>query len=155
MDGTPGTARLPGVNGVLLVQTDTTVGFVSQDTQALACGKSRPASKPFLKTYASFKAYRHAGRIPSRFKREVRRTEKTTYIVKSSAFRIVGTGPYHRLLASYGWLYSTSANASGARFDPGFARDKADAIIEDERGLYEDVPSNIYKITQRKKRRMR
>jgi tRNA A37 threonylcarbamoyladenosine synthetase subunit TsaC/SUA5/YrdC len=139
----------------LLVQTDTTVGFVSQNASALARCKNRPSDKPFLKTFASLGDYKRSGRIPERFKRELRRTAKTTYIAKGRAFRIVPDGEYHRLLKPYGWLYSTSANAAGERFEPSFAYDKADIIIEDARGLYEDVPSNIYKINKQIKRRIR
>lgn len=139
----------------MLVQTDTTVGFVSQNASALARCKNRPQNKPFLKTFASLGEYKKSGRIPGRFKRELRRTAKTTYVVKGQAFRIVTGGSYHRVLKLYGWLYSTSANAAGERYDPAFALEKADVIIEDERGLYEDVPSNIYRINKKIKRRIR
>jgi len=100
-------------------------------------------------------AYKQTGRIPAAFKRELRRKAKTTYIVKGEAFRIVAEGAYHRLLSPYGWLYSTSANAAGERFDPAYAFAKADAVIEDGRGLFEDVPSKIYKLNTRQKRRIR
>lgn len=139
----------------MLVQTDTTIGFVSRNAAALARVKGRPTGKAFLKTYASLHDYQERGRIPGRFKREVRRTEKTTYIVKNLAFRIVTAAPYRTLLAPYGWLYSTSANAAGERFDSVFAHARADLVVEDSRGLFEDVPSNIYRLNQRKKRRIR
>ena len=155
MDRPASPSRLPGLTGVLLVQTDTTVGFVSQNAEALAHAKSRPAAKPFLKTFASLSVYKQTGRIPARFKREARRREKTTYIVKGEAFRIVPAGSYHQLLRPYGWLYSTSANAAGGRFDAGYAFAKADAVIEDARGLYETAPSVIYQLNQQKKRRIR
>jgi len=155
MDRAASPSRLPGVDAVLLVQTDTTVGFVSQNAGALARCKNRPAAKPFLKTFASLRVYQQSGRIPPRFRRELRRGKRTTYVVKGEAFRIVGAGDYHRLLAPYGWLYSTSANPAGARFDPAFARAQADVVIEDAGGLYEDVPSNIYKLNTKTKRRIR
>lgn len=155
MDRSSGASGLPLVEGIVLLQTDTTVGFASQSAQALARAKGRPTGKPFLKTYASLHAYKESGRIPKRFKREIRRSYKTTYIVKSQAFRIVSDTPYHTLLTPYGWLYSTSANPSNQGFDTAFAHAKADAVIEDRRGLFEDVPSNIYKLNQRQKRRIR
>ncbi|MHC3995626.1 hypothetical protein ACXWTF_12445 [Thiomicrolovo sp. ZZH C-3] len=155
MDRPAGPSRLPGLTRLLLVQTDTTVGFVSQNAEALSGAKSRPASKPFLKTFASLKTYKQTGRIPGRFKREVRRKTKTTYIVKGQAFRIVPEGGYHHLLRPYGWLYSTSANAAGGRYDPAYAAEKADIVIEDARGLYEAIPSTIYKLNHCKKRRIR
>jgi tRNA A37 threonylcarbamoyladenosine synthetase subunit TsaC/SUA5/YrdC len=137
------------------VQTDTTVGFVSQNAAALAACKSRPPAKPFLKTFASLKDYKRTGRIPARFKREVRRAKKRTYVVADRAFRIVSEGPYHELLVPYGWLYSTSANAAGQRFDPAFAHARAAAVIEDSRGLYEDAPSRIDRLNLKQKRRIR
>jgi len=138
-----------------LTQTDTTVGFVSQNAEALARSKSRPLEKPFLKTFDSFRSFKRTGRIPAHFKQELRRAVKRTYVVKGQAIRIVATGAYHTLLRPYGWLYSTSANASGGRFKPGFALAQADCIIEDARGLFEDVPSNIYTISRTRKQRIR
>ncbi len=143
------------MNGVVLIQTDTTVGFVSLDAQKLAATKARPPEKPFLKTYGTFAAYSKDGRIPPAFRRELRRKKRTTYVVKGSAFRIVSAGPYHDFLKPWGWAYSTSANASGHRFDEAFAREKADLVVEDRRGLFEAPPSAIYKINHRKKKRIR
>lgn len=155
MDGSASAARLPFLNSVILIQTDTTAGFVSQNAAALAACKNRLPHKPFLKTFASLSDYKRTGRIPSAFKQEVRRSFKSTYIVKGRAFRIVADGPYHRFLRPYGWLYSTSANAAGKHFDPVFAFKRSDVIVEDERGLFEDVPSHIYKLNRSKKRRIR
>jgi tRNA A37 threonylcarbamoyladenosine synthetase subunit TsaC/SUA5/YrdC len=155
MDRTASASRLPLVTQVGLAQTDTTVGFVSQNEQALARIKKRPVTKPFLKTFASFKAYKPGGRVPSRFKREVRRSKRTTYIIKNEALRIVSEGAYHELLKPYGWLCSTSANASGAWYDAAFAFSAADIVIENSRGLFEAAPSRIYKLNRTKKRRIR
>ena len=137
------------------MQTDTTVGFVSQNAEGLANRKNRPSGKAFLKTYASLAAYKKSGRVPARFRREIRRAAKTTYIVKTEAFRIVSEGDYHRLLAPFGWLYSTSANAAGARFEADFARANADVVVEGARGLYETAPSAIYALGRKTKRRIR
>ncbi len=151
MDRTASAAGLPEIDAVFLVQTDTTVGFASRDAARLHRIKNRPPHKPFLKTYASLKAYKKSGRIPSKFKREVRRNRQTTYIVKNRAFRIVAKGPYHHFLRPFGWLYSTSANASGERFDPAFARSRADITVEDSRGLFEAAPSQILRLGHQKK----
>ncbi len=155
MDRTASAARLPLVTRVGLVQTDTTVGFVSQNAEALARIKNRPDTKPFLKTFASFKTYKPGGRVPSRFKRELRRSKRTTYIIKNEALRIVSHGAYHDLLKPYGWLCSTSANASGTWYDATFAFSAADIVIEDAWGLFEAAPSRIYKLNRIKKRRIR
>lgn len=155
MDRPAGAAGLSELKEVMLVQTDTTVGFASQNAAALSACKARPSGKPFLKTFASLRAYKKTSRVPQRFKRELRRRERTTYVVKNRAFRIVPHGPYHRILSAFGWCYSTSANASGARYDPLFAHAQAAIVVEDRRGLFEDVPSNIYKLNTKKKRRIR
>lgn len=155
MDCAAGPARLPLVTQIGLVQTDTTVGFVSQNAGALARIKQRPGTKPFLKTFASFKAYKQKGRVPPRFKHELRRAKQSTYIIKNEAIRIVPQGPYHDLLKPYGWLCSTSANTSGERYDAAFAFQAADIIIEDARGLFEAAPSRIHKLNRIKKRRIR
>jgi len=67
----------------------------------------------------------------------------------------VPEGPYHLLLAPYGWLYSTSANASGQRYDARYAFEHASLVVEDERGLFEDAPSAIFKLNKTLKRRLR
>ena len=151
MDHSAGPAGLPEISAVFLVQTDTTVGFASRDAARLNTIKKRPPYKPFLKTYASLKDYKKEGRIPSKFKREARRKTRTTYIVKNRALRIVPDGPYHHFLHPFGWLYSTSANISGKRFDPAFARLQADIVVEDARGLFEAEPSQIFRLGQQKK----
>lgn len=90
-----------------------------------------------------------------RFRCELRRAKQSTYIIKNEAIRIVSQGAYHNLLKPYGWLCSTSANASGERYDPVFAFQKADIVIEDARGLFEATPSRIHKLSRIKKRRIR
>lgn len=129
---------------VILTQTDTTVGFLSQDATRLEKIKMRPNNKPFLKVYADLHSLRHDLRIPLSHRRRVRYAEKTTFIVKNQAFRLVQEGEHARLIRRYGWLYSTSANESGKNYDPLFCRSAADWIIEDARGLYESEPSQIY-----------
>ncbi len=49
------TSRFSSINeDIILTQTDTTVGFVSQNHTKLSEIKSRPTSKPFIKIYAKF-----------------------------------------------------------------------------------------------------
>lgn len=139
----------------MLVQTDTTVGFASQNAAALAACKGRPADKPFLKTFATLGEYRKQGRVPAAFKRELRRSGRTTYVVKNQAFRIVAEGAYHAVLKRCGWCYSTSANAASERFDPAFAFQAAEIIVEDGRGFFETEPSAIFRLNQHRKSRLR
>jgi tRNA A37 threonylcarbamoyladenosine synthetase subunit TsaC/SUA5/YrdC len=134
------------MNRVLLAQTDTTVGFLSQDAKRLEEIKMRPENKPFLKVYADFRHLCNDIRIPLTHRRRVRHARKSTFIVKNQAFRAVLEGEHAHLVRRYGWLYSTSANESGKRYDPIFCTNAADWIIEDARGLHEAAASNIYKL---------
>lgn len=144
------------MHSVILAQTDTTVGFLSQDAGILARIKERPSDKPFIRSFDSLKSYKVVGgRVPNRHKRRLRRSKSTSYVIKDKAIRIVSDGPHHHLLTKYGWLYSTSANEAGKSFEIKFAKENADLIIEDERGLYEGKASTIYKLHHKKIKRLR
>lgn len=129
---------------ILLAQTDTTVGFLSQDARCLEEVKGRTGNKPFLKVYAELKVLRYDIRIPAIHKHRVRHSRKTTFIVKNQAFRYVSDPEHARLIQPYGWLYSTSANKSGKKFESLFCRSASDVIIEDFRGLHEQSASKIF-----------
>lgn len=132
---------------VILAQTDTTVGFLSQSPQRLQQIKMRDTSKPFLKVYADFKMLRKDIRIPPLHKRRVRYARKTTFIVKDQAFRYVDEANHSKVIERYGWLYSTSANESGKSYDKAFCQSFSDLIIEDYRGLSEKSASKIFRLT--------
>lgn len=143
-------------NKVILAQTDTTVGFLSQSHRALNSIKSRSQQKPFLKVYTDLKTFKADGkRIPKIHRRRVRRSKRTTYIVKTEAFRIVRDLYHHRLVRCYGWLFSTSANRSGHAYERSFCEASADIIIEDFRGLHEAPPSSIELLRKKKRRKIR
>jgi len=140
---------------VILAQTDTTVGLLSQDAPALSAIKQRPPHKQYLKIYYNLTAYKKEGRVPSRFKAALRRSKKVSYVIKNRAFRIASTSEHQKLLKKYGWLYSTSANRSGESFDRAFCESNADIIVEDYRGLKTLTPSQIIKLSHTNKRRLR
>lgn len=141
---------------VILAQTDTTVGFLSQDTQKLYEIKSRPSSKPFIKVYKDFKSFKDDGkRVPKKRKKLVRRSCKTTFILSDFSFRVAKPPLHSELLRTTPWFYSTSANRSGKRFERAFCESKADIIIEDINGLRESVSSRLIKINAKKWRRLR
>lgn len=141
---------------VYLAQTDTTVGFLSQDVQKLSEIKERPSHKPFIQSFDSLKTYTEmGGRVPNRHKNRLRRSKSTTYVINNRAIRIVNGGQHHDLLAKYGWLYSTSANEKGKSFEMDFAEQQVDLTVEDDRGLFEGTASNIYKVNHKKIRRLR
>lgn len=109
-------------NKVILTQTDTTVGLISQDHSRLAHIKSRPNSKPFIKIYNSFSSIN--SRIPQSKKNIVRRSKKTTFIVKNRAFRVDSSYKQSQLLRDLNWHFSTSANEIGKNFERDFVKIK-------------------------------
>ena len=140
---------------ILLAQTDTTVGFLSQSAEQLREAKGREESKPFLKVFSSLQSLKTQVRVPNAHKRRVRYAKLTTFIVKDQAFRYVSDPEHARLVERYGWLYSTSANESGSGYDPEFCRERADWIVEDSRGLCERASSKIYRLGLHRLKRLR
>lgn len=141
---------------LLLVQTDTTVGFCSKSATRIDAAKQRPANKPYLKTLSHLRLLKQRTRVPEPFKNMVRRAKKTTFIIQNQAFRVVSAGAYHDTLNYFeGELLSSSANLSGKTYDVHHARKSADIIIETADGLFESTPSRIIKLTQHLKKRVR
>ena len=141
---------------VYLAQTDTTVGFLSQDTKRLAHIKGRPASKPFLIAVASLRLLQKFARVPKTYKNRVRRSKRTTFVYPNNqAVRIVQDTRHKRFLQKFGWMYSTSANRSGKHFDRDFAYHVADIIVEDSRGFFEGEPSSLIKLGRKRAKRLR
>ena len=138
---------------IILSQTDTTVGFISQNHAKLSEIKSRPTSKPFIKIYNSF--LECESRIPHSKKSFVRRSKKTTFIVKNKAFRINANLKNSQILRNLKWHYSTSANEAGKSFNREFCEVKADIIIENKDGLSECSSSSLIKLTNHKVRKLR
>jgi tRNA A37 threonylcarbamoyladenosine synthetase subunit TsaC/SUA5/YrdC len=141
---------------VILTQTDTTVGFLSQNPQKLYSIKSRPNNKEFIKVYSSFKTlldYNH--RIPTSQKNLVRRSKRTTFILKNKAFRVALSSLNSQILRNSLWSYSTSANQSKKSFDREFCEQKADIIIEDVNSLKESNSSKLIKINSIKRKVLR
>jgi len=157
MDDINSTARLFSIEQkVLLTQTDTTVGFLSQNGTKLAHIKSRSQHKPFIKVYKDFKSFhKYGARIPKRQKNRIRRMKRSSFIIKNNSFRIAPIPLHSSLLRNLEWSYSTSANEAGKNFQRAFCEQKADIIVEDKRGLYEKSASNIYKINNKKIVRLR
>jgi len=141
---------------VILTQTDTTVGFLSQDARRLQSLKKRAENKPFIKVYKSFSALKDASiRIPTRFKATIRRAKKSTFIVKNSAFRVAKDHLDATYLNTKEWNYSSSANESTKSFDREWCEARADIIIENSQLLYEGRASSLYKINAKKRVRLR
>lgn len=141
---------------IILTQTDTTVGFSSQNEEKLKEIKTRASTKPFIKLYQNFKALTDSGvRVPNKQKNRVRRSKKTTFIVKNQSFRVAQGNLHSTVLRALKWNYSTSANESGKSFCRNFCEEKADIIIEDKNSLFEGQASKLYKINEKKLKRLR
>ena len=138
---------------IILTQTDTTVGFLSQDANELQSIKSRPSSKPFIKVYNNFASLNL--RVPRSRRKTCRRAKKTTFIVKEQAFRVAKPHLASSFLRLSPWHFSTSANESGKSYERAFCEQKADIIIEDKGSLFEGEASKLLKINAKKVRRLR
>ena len=143
-------------NKLWLVQTDTTVGFLSQDGERLAKLKERPVDKPFVQVTDSLKTLKTLARIPKRHANRVRRSKKTTFVYSNNkAIRVVKDEKHAKFIKPFKWFYSTSANERSLAYDKNFAFEKSDIIVEDNHGLYEGEASKIFRLYHSKIIRLR
>lgn len=131
---------------IYLAQTDTTAGFLSQNLEELNRLKNRPLNQPCLICISKFKMLKNFTRVPCKFKNLVRRAKKTTFIYPNSkAIRVVKDCDHAKFLDEIGWVYSSSANIHGQKFDLEFAKNSADVILDGD--FKELPPSKIYKLS--------
>ena len=141
---------------VYLAQTETTAGFLSQNSDALACIKNRPEGKLFLISVDSLQRLKTFTRVPKAYKNSVRRAQKSTFVYPCGlAIRVVKGEAHLQFLKKLKWSYSTSSNPSGKGFDKEFAEEKADVIVFTCKNFFEDKPSSILRLGQRKMRKLR
>ncbi len=141
---------------VYLIQTETTVGFLSQNSEKLAFSKNRNKTQAFIKCVDSLETLKEFTRVPARFKNQVRRSKKTTFIYPNNqAIRVVKDEEHLKFLKKLKWAYSSSANLTQKNFDENYAKQKADIIVEDKRGFFEANASSMMKINSKKARRLR
>ncbi len=142
--------------GIYLTQTDTTVGFLSQNPLFLAKAKKRDSSQPFLICVDSFDKLKKITRAPKKFKKMIRRSKKSTFIYPDKkAVRVVGDKTHSRFLKKFDFLYSSSANENRCSFNLEYALAHSDIIVEDKNGFYENDASSIYKIGKSKISKLR
>ena len=141
-------------NLVFLTQTDTTIGFVSQNADRLSEIKQRPPHKHYIKAVNSLDTLKTFARVPQIHKNRVRRAKKTTFIMPNgNSYRVIKDKHHILLLNRLKWAYTTSANLSGDAYDETFARKMADVIIEPIKKTAK--PSSIYKLGKCSKKRIR
>ncbi len=132
-------------NQVFLTQTDTTIGFVSQNADKLTQVKQRPPHKHYIKALPSLQILKSFTRIPDNHKNRVRRAKRTTFIMPNGdSYRVVKDRHHLLLLNRLGWAYTTSANLSSEAYDEEFAEKSADIVITPLR--QKSSASNIYKL---------
>ncbi len=146
----------PLAKKVFLVQTDTTVGFLSQDHTKLAQIKERPVDKPFVEVTSSLKNLKQMTRVPNAHKNRVRRARKSTFVhANGRAVRVVKDDVHAQFIKPFKWFYSTSANEKSLAYEEGFAFDNSDIIVESREGLFEGEASTISKLYRTKLKRLR
>ena len=141
-------------NLVFLTQTDTTIGFVSQNAEKLTSIKQRPPHKHYIKALPSLKTLKLCTRVPDIHKNRVRRSRKTTFIMPNGhSYRIVQDKHHLLLLTRLGWAYTTSANLSSKAYDESFAKKSADIVITPLK--QKSSASDIYKLGEISLKRIR
>ena len=139
---------------VFLTQTDTTIGFVSQNAGKLTTIKQRPPHKHYIKAVNSLATLQSFTRVPSLHKNRVRRSRKTTFILPDGhSYRLIQDQHHLLLLNRLKWAYTTSANLSDHAYDEKFAKEMADVIIEPLK--QNKQASNIYKLGKQTIKRIR
>jgi len=130
---------------VFLTQTDTTIGFISQNAAKLTQIKQRPPHKHYIKALPSLNALKSFTRVPDNHKNRVRRARKTTFIMPNGfSYRVIKDKHHLLLLNRLGWAYTTSANLSSEAYDENFAKKNADIVITPLK--QKCSASNIYKL---------
>ncbi len=141
---------------VYLAQTDTTVGFLSQDSTKLEQIKNRSGKKGFIVSVDSFKTLKTFTRVPKKYKNTIRRSKKTTFVYPHNlAIRVVKDRRHLSFLKRVKWMYSTSANKTDNKFDEDYAIAKADVILYNKTDFNEKNPSKLIKCGKITKRRLR
>lgn len=136
-------------NLIYLVQTDTTVGFLSHNDKRLAEAKQRPHTQKSLNEVDSLKTLQQNTRIPTKYKKRIRRSKKTTFIYenKESYRKIDINNQHYNFINKHKTIFSTSANKTKEKFDLEFAKEKADIYIYTKNNFKEVQGSSIYKVT--------
>lgn len=168
-------------NLLYLAQSDTTVGYLSGNRKKIAKAKDRDEAKPMLLEADSLSTLKNIVRIPEIFKKRIRRERFATYIYKGRiskdencnngireerihknricksdiSIRVVGDKCHIKFLKKFSTLYSSSANVSGGEFDMDEAISRSEVLVIDGRGIFESIPSKIYKINRRRIERIR
>jgi len=137
-------------NNLYLTQTDTTIGFVSQDASKIDRAKERLPNKHYIRVVNSLDMLKRFARVPQKHKNFVRRARRTTFIMpKGYSFRVVRSTKHNLLLDRIGWVYSSSANLSGCDYDEAYAKDRSEVIVSFS-DKYVGKASKIYRLGEKR-----
>lgn len=135
-------------NLLYLTQTDTTIGFVSQDSFKIDQAKKRLPNKHYICVVNSLERLKSFTRTPQKYKNRIRRSKKTTFIMPNSrSFRVVKGTEHNLLLDRVQWLYSSSANLSGAVYSEEYAQKMTEVIISFPKKIQGEA-SKLYRLSQ-------
>jgi len=139
---------------VFLTQTDTTIGFISQNATKLSQIKQRPKEKHYICAVNSLQTLTQMTRVPQAHKKRVRRSKQTTFILgHGRSYRLIHNKHHLLLLNRLKWAYTTSANLSHHPYDEQFAKEHADVIITPLEENHH--PSSILKLGKQTLKRIR
>jgi len=141
---------------VFLTQTDTTIGFVSQNADRLTEIKQRPPHKHYIKALPSLQSLKTFTRVPERHKNRIRRAKRSTFIFPDGhSYRVIRETDHLQLIQKLGWAYTTSANISGRPYDKAFAEESADVIVKFPTQKGRQSASQIFKLNNISIKRIR
>jgi tRNA A37 threonylcarbamoyladenosine synthetase subunit TsaC/SUA5/YrdC len=134
---------------LFLTQTDTTIGFVSQDSSKIDRAKQRLPDKHYIRVVDSLETLKSFTRVPNAHKNRVRRAKQTTFIMPNGlSFRVAKGSKHNLLLDRVKWFYSSSANLSGAEYNELYAKKMAEVIVSFPDGNSGEA-SKIYRLGHR------
>ena len=139
---------------VFLTDTDTTIGFVSQNYKKLSIIKNRLPNKHYIKALSSLKELKKDTRVPTIHKNRVRRAKRTTFIIKSKSYRVIKDKNHLLLLKRLKWAYTTSANLSGKEYKKSFAKNSCDIEVSSNLDRVKNS-SKIYRLNNLNIKRVR
>ena len=144
-------------SNVYLVQTDTTVGFLSSNDKKLSLLKQRDTKQKTLQVVDSYKTLKQFVRVPKQYRKKVRNSKTTTFIYPNKlGFRVINKDSKHQqFIKKFNCLYSTSANLTKNNFDEEFAVDKSDVVVYSNDKFTEKKSSKIFSLYKSNIKRLR
>ena len=130
-----------------LTPTDTTIGFVSQDSSKIDIAKKRLPNKHYIRVVNSLKTLKSFTRVPQNHKNRIRRSRQTTFIMPNGySFRVVRDREHNLLLDRLEYAYSSSANLSGEKYNQEYAKEQAQIIVSQSH-TQNSKASKIYRLS--------